>query len=78
MRETWYVLEDGSVVDPAEVSPGQGESLVHRSGVRVARRGDVPSTRSIIPDEERAKYATREAVPEKPARGYKTRAMKAD
>jgi hypothetical protein len=72
MRETWYVLEDGRAVDPAEVAPAEGGRLVHTSGALVAMRGDVPSSRSIDPEQERAKYTTRD-MQAAPARGYKTR-----
>lgn len=73
MRETWYLLRDGRTVDPAEVAPGASGRLVHVSGVEVAMRGDVPSTRSIDPEEERQKSTTRELTAAKPARGYTTR-----
>lgn len=88
MQETWYVLEDGSVADPADVVPTDGNLMMHKDGVLVAMRGDVPSTRGVDADEERAKVkpaperaegrTTREALPEKPKRGYKTRSIKAD
>ena len=74
MRETWYVLENGNVVDPAEVHH-DGAGLRHQSGVAVAMRGNAPSSRSVDPDEERAK------VPEDAAklkRGYRTRESKAE
>lgn len=86
MRETWYVLEDGSVADPADVVPTDGNRLMHKSGTLVAMRGDVPSTRGVDADEERAKVkpapepdegrTTREALPDQPKRGYKTRSAK--
>lgn len=72
MRQTWYVLEDGRAVDPAEVKMDARGRLVHPDGV-VAMRGDVPWSRNVDVAAERARYATREMVPEKPARGYKTR-----
>lgn len=77
-RETWYVLEDGKVADPADVGHDDAGNLVHKSGVPVARRGDAYSSRSVDPDEERAKGKTREVKPEEPKRGYKTRESKAD
>lgn len=54
-QETWYVLDDGSVVDPNEVTSDKSGILRHKSGAAVAMRGDVPSTRSVDPDEERSK-----------------------
>lgn len=47
MRETWYVLEDGSAVNPNEVAPNDNGRLVHASGALVAMRGDVPSSRGV-------------------------------
>jgi len=66
MRETWYVLEDGTYADPNDVAPDDMSVLRHKSGVAVAMRGQVPSTRSVDPDEERARLA-------KVRGGYKTR-----
>ena len=76
MRETWYVLEDGSVADQADVYH-DGTGLRHKDGVAVAMRGDVPSSRSVDPDEERAKARPAEEAP-KAKRGYKTREARAD
>lgn len=92
MRETWYVLEDGRSVDPNECSHGNGGVLVHSSGVAVAMRAhDVPSSRSVDPDQERAnalaaaEEAKRKAdaektgkdvKPEEQKQGYKTRDVK--
>jgi len=57
MTETWYVLEDGTAADPADVVSDSGR-LRHADGRYVAMRfGDVPSTRSIDPAAERAKVA---------------------
>jgi len=50
MRDTWYVLEDDSVVSPSEVTNENGV-LTHKNG-KVAMRGDVPSTRGVEIDEE--------------------------
>lgn len=55
MTETWYVLVDGAVADPAEVVHEDDGRLVHKSGVAVAMLGDVPSSRGVDADEERAK-----------------------
>jgi hypothetical protein len=60
MRETWYVLEDGRVVDPAEVLSDDVGDMHHKSGVYVAMRGNAYSSRSVDPDEERAKAAASE------------------
>lgn len=57
-RETWYVLEDGSVADPIEVAPDNDGALRHIGGKAVAmRRHDCPSSRSVDADAERAKLA---------------------
>ncbi len=85
MRETWYVLEDGNAVDPADVYH-DGTCLRHKNGVAVAMRGEVPSSRSVDPDEERAKNKPEDAPKAKnktedapkPSRGYKTRETRAD
>jgi hypothetical protein len=74
MRETWYVLDDGSVADPREVAPDKNGVLRHKNGAAVAMRGDVPSSRSVDPEEEKSKSKkTRDMQPEEPKRGYKTR-----
>lgn len=52
MRETWYVLEDGNVADPNECSSDDKGVLTHKSGAKVAMRGDVPSSRGVDLDEE--------------------------
>lgn len=72
MPETWYVLETGRAVSPSEVQRDADGRLTHADGA-VAMRGDVPMTRSVNPEAERAEYATREAKPAEPVRGYKTR-----
>lgn len=77
MRETWYVLEDGSFADPREVTTDESGKLVHKSGVAVAMRSPgVPSSRGVDPEEERAK--AKDMKPEAPKRNYKTRESKAD
>lgn len=76
--QTWYVLENGEVADPAEVAPDKSGKLHHKSGVAVAMRGDVPSSRSVDPDEVKAKPKVREVKAEETKRGYKTRESKAD
>lgn len=47
--ETWYVLDDGDVVSPADVEVGKGGALKHADGRAVQMKGDVPRTRSIDP-----------------------------
>lgn len=82
MRETWYVLEDGSIADPATVSIGSDGVLRHASGIAVAMRGGVPHSRGVDdPAAERAKARplTDGAKDMKPAvsrRPYKTRESK--
>jgi hypothetical protein len=61
MRETWYVLESGAVADPNEVAPDETGALRHNSGVAVAMRGPVPSSRGVDADTERAKAAAEAA-----------------
>lgn len=70
MRATWYVLEDGSVVDPNDCALDSSGVLRHKGGVAVAMRGDAYSSRGV--DLEAA-----QAEAEAPKRGYKTREAKA-
>lgn len=52
MRETWYVLEDGTYGDPKDVAPGQKGCLVHKNGLAVKMRApDVPLTSGVDVDE---------------------------
>lgn len=46
---TWYVLEDGSAGDPAEVSPDKDGRLRHKDGRAVAYRPDgiTPRSRAV-------------------------------
>jgi len=75
MRETWYVLENGSVAAPSECAPNSSGRLAHSSGALVAMRSpDVPMTRGVDP----ATHKTRDVTAEKPMRGYKTRESKAN
>lgn len=80
MIETWYVLEDGGLADPSDVV-NDGGRLRHADGRFVAMRfGEVPSTRSVDADAERAKVKPEpkaNAVIAKPAGTYNTRDMKA-
>lgn len=87
MRETWYVLEDGSAADPREVAPDDAGVLRHTSGAAVAMKGQVASSRGVDPEEERAKARDHDAAKVKPkgkdmkpsagSAGYVTRESKA-
>lgn len=74
MRATWYVLENGSVVDPSECSADEkGLNLTHKSGVKVAMKGEVPHSRGVDIDPE-----AKDMKPAKPSKGgYNTRETKA-
>lgn len=88
MRETWYVLEDGNVVDPNECTTDGAGKLLHKGGAAVAMRGDVPSTSGVDADKERAKNRppkedhpkpdpkSKDMKPEDDKPGYKTREVK--
>jgi hypothetical protein len=84
MRDTWYVLEDGSSADPADVAPDESGKLMHKSGLAVAMRGQVPSTRGVDPDEERAKArpkpkpTSKDMKSESSKPGYSTRESKSE
>lgn len=73
MRETWYVMEDGSLSDPADVVTREDGRLMRGDGALVAMRGDVPSSRSVDPELERAAYSTRDMQPGRRRDGYRTR-----
>jgi hypothetical protein len=87
MRETWYLLEDGSVADPREVSPDAAGKLRHKNGVYVAMRGDAYSSRGVDPEAERATAKSKakadpqpknkEEKPEAQRGGYRTRESRA-
>lgn len=72
MRETWYVMEDGSAGDPREIAPGKNGKLVHRDGRAVAYGPYGPRSRGVDADAER-KTAKPPAKPSeaKPATGAK-------
>lgn len=83
MRETWYVLEDGSVADPALIVSDDHGRLSHEDGRKVAYGPHGPRSRGVDdPESERAKgaapkresprLADREMKPEA-GKGYKTR-----
>ncbi|MFZ4605162.1 MAG: hypothetical protein ACOYM5_02790 [Caulobacter sp.] len=77
MRETWYLLEDGSVVDPNDVAPDETGALRHKDGVAVAMRGDAPSSRGVDLDENRlmigAEPGSAEMTAAPPKKAYTTR-----
>jgi hypothetical protein len=85
MQETWYLLEDGRTVDPSEVAPDEAGVLRHASGVAVKMRGEIPHTRGVDPEAERAKAAQdsrtqksdkKDMKPDDQKPGYKTRDAK--
>lgn len=47
MRETWYVMEDGSCGDPREIAPDKHGRLVHKDGRKVAYAPHGPRSRSV-------------------------------
>lgn len=76
MRETWYVLDDGTAVDPREVSTEPSGALRHASGAFVAIGPHGPRSRSVDLSElqppEPPAVADRQMIPA-PGRRYKTR-----
>lgn len=87
MNATWYVTEDGSAADPAEVA-NVGGRLRHRDGRAVAYTAHGPRTRSVDVEAERAKASKakvqpkkgddKDMKPEAPKGGYKTREAKTE
>lgn len=80
MQETWYVLEDGTAVHPAEVRMNDAGRLEHDRGLVAMRGPDVAATRGVDPDEQRsapvARVSDERADPPEQARRarpYKTR-----
>lgn len=52
MRETWYVLEDGTAVHPSEVAPNKDGRLAHKSGLVAMRDdGETPRSRGVDVDD---------------------------
>jgi len=48
MRATWYVLEDGTAVDPIECAPDETGALTLKSGAKVAMRSpDCPMSTGV-------------------------------
>lgn len=74
MRATWYVLEDGTAVDPAECTTnGDGYGMTHESGALVAMIApDCPKTTGVDIDETTADMTAEKPAPAKRS-GYKTR-----
>lgn len=74
MRDTWYVLEDGTRVSPADVSTDETGKLVHKDGMAVAMgsHGN-PRTAGVDLDETGNLIQPREMRPEPRSRNYKTR-----
>ena len=78
MRETWYVLEDGSALDPKDVTADKSGVLRNKSGMAVAMRGDAHSSRSVDPELERAKTTSRDMKAEDTKKPYRTRDLKGE
>ena len=64
MPETWYVLEDDTAADPRDVKPNAKGILTHKDGRKVAYAPHGPRSRSVDPDEERAKKTGLKSKPE--------------
>jgi hypothetical protein len=76
--ESWYKLEDGSLVPPDECTAGPDGAVTHKTGKIAATHKDgIPIAVVVDGDEERAKMTTRELKPEEPKKAYKTRESKA-
>lgn len=64
---TWYLTEDGQVVDPGQCAPDDAGVLRHSSGAVVAMRGNAYSSRAVdldaIPAADAGSYRTRESRP---------------
>lgn len=79
MRATWYVLEDGTAVDPADCTHDEkGHGFTHKSGARVAMSShNAPKSRGVEIDETAAsgKGKEMETEPNKKP-GYKNRETK--
>lgn len=76
MRETWYVLEDGSNADPREVAPDKSGVLRHKNGVAVAIGGH-GNPRSTGVDVEAERKSPRPEKPEREAKSPHNRQVKA-
>lgn len=69
---TWYIMEDGSVGDPADIAADANGVLTHKDGRKVAYAPHGPRTRSVDVELERAK-----ATPKREAIAPASREMKA-
>ena len=78
MRETWYVLENGSAIDPKDVTADKSGVLRNKAGMAVAMRGDAHSSRSVDPKAERAKTESRDMKAEDTKKPYRTRDVKGE
>lgn len=77
MRATWYILEDGSTVDPAECSPDKSGALAHKSGVKVKMRShDCAMTTGVDVDEAAPKPAVASVKTPVPAPAKTTTEMR--
>lgn len=89
-RATWYVLEDETVADPADVAPDDQGVLRTKEGKAVAMRNGVPRSRGVDPERANSADAaptktdppppaakSKELKPAKPKGTYKTRETKA-
>lgn len=77
MRATWYVLEDGSTVDPSDVAPDDAGILRHKDGAAVAMRGQTHSSRGVDLDEEGKMIDSKQMRPGQSGAGYLDRQMQA-
>lgn len=82
----WYILEDGSVADPADVAVDKSGILTHKDGRGVSYKPSGPRARMVSADEIAA-YRKRDLKDEEPeedvkldkrTREYRNRAMKSE
>lgn len=67
MLQTWYVLEDGSVVPPKEVRRNAAGRLAHERGLVAMRHdGETPRSRSVDVDAVKAEPKPGAPAPAKP------------
>lgn len=80
--QTWYVMEDETFADPAEVAPDKKGILRHADGRAVAYAPHGPRTRQVNPAEARKAKpkasAERDMKADDRKPGYTTRESKAD
>lgn len=74
MRETWYVLEDGTAVPPSEVAPNEDGKLAHKGGLVAMRAdGETHRSRGVDVDEPKSpKAAADKAAADKAAEAART------